>query len=308
MNALTKILRFLSKDVEYPRKAWLESILTAWSVAFSIIIGISIIINRSYYGLSIILALIAGGSVGCIVSAYIADRVKNKYKSIAQLTLVNCICFTFLLFEFWDLTEWELFVLFFVLVTDTTVVFLHFCVIVYQTTTILERGRVTAGILASIAFAAPVVYLTLNVDVVKYVLYVVLVLYIPYVICTKKHNEVFLSPRITLKEMFNVTVIKYLFILCGFGFIEGLFLSFNALDPSGYAVIFSVFVLPVILFASFVLAGLTLDLYGRRRSLSLIVFLLGSYAFLSSLELYVSNINASAGTSRWHPRKYCPCS
>jgi hypothetical protein len=38
---------------------------------------------------------------------------------------------------------------------------------------------------------------------------------------------------------------------------------------------------------------MTFDLYGRRRSLSLIVFLLGSYAFLSSLELYVSNINAS---------------
>jgi hypothetical protein len=293
MNALAKILRFLSKDVEYPSKAWLESILTAWSVAFSIIISITLIIDRGYYWISIILALIAGGLVGCLISVSYADRATTKYKSIAWLTLVNCICFSFLLFGFWTYSEWEIFFLLFVLVMATTVIFIHFCVIVYQTTTILERGRVTAGILASIAIAAPVVYLSLNVDLVKYLLYVVLFMYIAFILCTKKYNEVFLSPRITLKEMFSATITKYLIILCGFGFIEGLFLNYDSLDPSGFGVIFSVFLLPVILFASFVLGGLIFDLYGRRRALSMIVLLLGSYAFLSSLENYVSSIGAS---------------
>ncbi|MEX2681457.1 MAG: hypothetical protein Q6373_007645, partial [Candidatus Sigynarchaeota archaeon] len=47
---------------------------------------------------------------------------------------------------------------------------------------------------------------------------------------------------------------------------------------------------------AFVLAGLILDLYGRRRALSSILFLLGCYAFLSSLEMYVSNNGASTAT------------
>lgn len=293
MNAIIKIIRFLAKDIEYPRKAWLESILTAWSMALSIMIGIAVIIERAYYGYGIILALIMGGVVGCIVSMSVADRIKNKYKSIAQFTLVNCICFTFLLFKFWDYSEVELFFFFFVLVTDTTIVLLHFCVIVFQTTTILERGRVAAGILGSIALAAPVVYLVLNVNASEYVLYFVLYFYIAFLLKMNKHNEVFLSPRISIKEMFNETVIKYLIILCGFGFVEGLFLSYDALDPTRFGFLFSAFVLPAILFASFILAGMTFDLYGRRRSLSLIVLLLGIYAFLASLESYVNNINAS---------------
>jgi hypothetical protein len=295
MNVFTKILRFLSKDVEYPRKAWLESILTAWSLTFSIIITIVLSIAYDHFWITMLLALITGGFVGCMLSVYFADRAKNKYKSIAKLTLVDCICFSFLLFKFWSFSEWELFILFFVLVMATTIIFIHFCVIVYQTTTILERGRVTSGILGSVVIAAPVVYFSLTVDLVKYLLYIILFLYIAYILCTKKHNEIFLSPRITFKEMFNGTIIKYLIILCGFGFIEGLFLNLTSLisDPSGFGVTFFILVLPAILFGSLVIAGLVLDLYGRRRSLSLIVFLLGSYAFLSSLETYVSHINAS---------------
>ncbi len=294
MNAFTKILRFLSKDVEYPIKAWRDSILTAWSLAFSIIIGVSIVIDYGYFGFPIFLALIAGGLVGCLISIFLADRAKNKYKSIALMTLVDCACFSFLLFEFWSFSVWEVCLLFFLLVMDTTIILIHFCVIVYQSTTILERGRVTAWILASVAAVAPVVNFTLSVGFVKYLLYAVLFLYVAYILLTKKHHEIFLSPRISLKEMFSGTVIKYLIIMCGLGFIEGIFLDYGSLDPSGFNVALSLIVLPLILFASFVLAGLIFDLYGRRRALSLILLVLGIYAFLSSLELYVSNIGASS--------------
>ncbi len=294
MNVFTKIFRFLSKDVEYPRKAWWESILTAWTLAFSIIIGVLLVIEYSFFTTTMLLALIGGGFTGCILSVCFADRAKTKYKSIAKLFLVDCVCLAFLfLFEFWSFSEWELFILFFVLVLATTVIFIHFCVVVYQTTTILERGRVTAGILASVVVLAPVIYLSLRVILVKYLLYITLFLYIAYVIRAKKHNEIFLSPHVTFKEMFNGTIVKYLIILCGFGFIEGLFLNLASLDPSGFGVTFFILVLPAILFGSLVVAGIVLDLYGRRRSLSLIVLLLGSYAFLSSLEAFISHINAS---------------
>jgi len=294
MNAITKILRFLSKDVEFPIKAWLDSILTAWSLAFSIVIGISIAIERNYFEVPIFLILIAGGIAGCTISVFLADKVKNKYKSIAKLTLVNFVCFLFLFFEFWSYSVWEICIFFFLLILDSTIILIHFCVIVYQTTTILERGRVTAWILASVAFAAPVIYFSLNVDFVKYLLNAALFLYITYILLTKRHHEIFLSPRIKLKKMYSVTIIKYLIIMCGFGFIEGLFLNYSSLDPSRFGLILILIALPAVLFASFVLAGLIFDLYGRRRALSLILLLLGSYAFLSSLEMYVSNIGASS--------------
>lgn len=294
MNAFTKILRFMSKDVEYPSRAWLDSILTAWSLAFSIVITIILAIDNRRYGIPIIFALVAGSLLGCVLSVFLADRIKNKYKNIAQLTAVNCICFAFLLFEFWSFSEWEVFALFFLLAFDTTVILIHFCVIVFQTTTILERGRVTAWILSSVAFASPVIYLAITADFVRFLLHAALFLYIAYVLLTKRYQEVFLSPRISLKEMFNGTIIKYLIVICGFGFVEGMFLDYKSLDPSGFDVVLSLLALPAILFTSFVLAGLIFDLYGRRRALSLILLLLGSYAFLSSLEMHVSNIGASS--------------
>ncbi|MEX2715635.1 MAG: hypothetical protein Q6370_004980 [Candidatus Sigynarchaeota archaeon] len=286
----------MSKDIEYPIKAWLDSILTAWMLAFSIVIGISVGIDRNCFGIPVFLSLIAGCVVGCIICYFFADRVKNKYKLIAQLTLVNCIYFSFLLFDFWNYSIWDICLFFFLLLMNTTITLIHFCVIVYQTTTILERGRVTAWILASVVIAAPVVYFSLSVGFVKYVLYVAVFLFVAYIFLMKRHHEIYLSPRIPLKEMFNTTVIKYLIIICGLGFIEGLFLNYNSLDPSRFNIILSLIALPVILFVAFVLAGLILDLYGRRRALSSILFLLGCYAFLSSLELYVSNIGASTAT------------
>ena len=280
--AFARIYKVIGKNVEFPRKLWAESIFTAWSYAVTVLLLVKVILDSNMGIISTIEVIASGILCGSLVSFVISERIKRRYLLIALLTIGDALGFLiFLSIPVGSSGLIDIFLIF-LIIAMSTIILIDFLVILFQTTGILERGRVISGIFISGVFAVPL-YALIGSSFFQYFLVFFLILYVGVVLSKHMHNELYLSPKATLKGFFTMKLIKYWTILCGIGFIEGLFINSTAVLglvnelPPGF--LFLVF--PVLLVVSFFVAGIVFDIYGRRRSISLIVFLLGTYVLLS---------------------------
>ncbi|MFX0101014.1 MAG: hypothetical protein ACFFCS_15670, partial [Candidatus Hodarchaeota archaeon] len=298
MNVFKRLYRFLGKDMEFLRKYWIGSVFSASAIGISIIIAINLILELDFDSYQIQLIsfyAIIGAIIGGISSFFFMDAIKKKYNAIGILVLANFSCFTIIFFNLIPFAIVSILYIF--LSYSCTTIFINFCVILYQTTGILERGRVISGILAFIILLLPMLYLSLNFFEFNYILTAVLALFVAYIFYTKRHQELFLTPKVTKKDLINEKTVKYLIILSGLGFIEGLIHPtrlFN-IDFDFFDVNFAFIISPIILIISFILVGIIFDLYGRRRSIALMVFLVGCYGFLSYFDKNPIIANVSIG-------------
>lgn len=284
MNVVARLYRLLGKDVSYLRKWWLESIVTAWSVAALIITMVSVSIRNDHDILQISMASVSGAMIGACISFSATDKLRNKYKGIAAASLVSFCTLLALVLDTGVIPFMVIMVLFVASAACAGFTILEFFAILYHLTNVLERGRVLAGVLVAVVTLGPVMYLAVNVPQVEVLLVGYQGFLVLFIVKRRLHREAFLAPVIPVKQLLDAQVIRYTIILSGFGFIEGLFFRpgfFNAPLVGGP---FSFVVLPSILSATLITAGVIFDLHGRRRSLSLILLLLGAHALLTRLE------------------------
>lgn len=279
---ITRMKKILTKDIEFSRRYWIESILTAWAIGVAFFFALYIFIDNGYEPTRILPFIITGSFLGAIVYYFGFEKISKKYMLISVLQVVNIICLSTLQVNI--TTSWYSFggILYFIVAFCIVASFLEFLGIMCQTTGILERGRVIASILASVVVLFPLFYLAISIPLILPFLFVFIVLYPVFMVISDHFSDLYISPSITLRDTLNEKLLKYTIILSGIAFIQGLIYPSELLNFDIYSFNFAIFSLPLLLGVVAIIFGVIFDLYGRRRTVGLLIFLIGMYLFLTS--------------------------
>ncbi|MHA1698760.1 MAG: hypothetical protein ACTSWN_07990 [Promethearchaeota archaeon] len=290
-------MKKITKDLEFPVKSWKESIITSTGIGISIIICFCCLFNLSGRSLfQNLTCLVIGIIFGSIFSFFFVDKIKRKHLSISLSSILNFFIFLFLISNhFYEIPFYLVNLLFLILGFNFTLILINFSTILSLTTGILERGRVVGIIYSSMIFLIPILYFSLKYFELNYWLNFFNLLYSLDVFKKRIQNERFLIPEMKFKQIFSKKIAKYLTIVYGLGFIEGLLLPEDIFYITDYNFLLLFLFLPVILIIAFFSGGIIFDRYGRRRSIGLIIFLIGVYIFTRAIEDILKTYRISIG-------------
>ncbi|MHA1749966.1 MAG: hypothetical protein ACTSYF_15145, partial [Promethearchaeota archaeon] len=94
MNIFYRIYRYFGKDMEFLRKYWIDALLTAVYLSFSMIIYFSLIFNVFNESVSLVITSnLMGTLFGGLFIFLLSHKIKRKYRFLFTGSFVNFIIF-----------------------------------------------------------------------------------------------------------------------------------------------------------------------------------------------------------------------